>query len=75
MTNIRILVADDHALFREGVRAVLANAGDCDVIGEAVDGNDAVTQARSLKPDVILMDIHMPALNGVANCRARASSC
>jgi DNA-binding NarL/FixJ family response regulator len=62
---INVLIADDHALFREGVRAVLANASDCDVIGEAVDGQDAVTQARSLKPDVILMDIHMPAMNGV----------
>jgi len=65
MNPYRILIADDHTLFREGVRAVLANAGDCDVIGEAVDGNDAVAKALSLKPDVILMDIHMPALNGV----------
>lgn len=62
---INILIADDHTLFREGVRAVLSNAGDCDVTGEAVDGNDAVAKALSLKPDVILMDIHMPAMNGV----------
>ncbi len=62
---IKVLIADDHALFREGVRAVLANAGDCDVIGEAADGHEAVAKALSLKPDVILMDIHMPAMNGV----------
>ena len=65
MNSTRILIADDHAFFREGVRAVLANAGDCDVIGEAVDGKDAVAKALSLKPNVILMDIHMPAMNGV----------
>lgn len=62
---IKVLIADDHALFREGVRAVLATAGDCEVAGEAIDGNDAVAQALALKPDVILMDIHMPALNGI----------
>lgn len=62
---IRVLIADDHALFREGVRAVLTNAGDCDVAGEATDGNDAIAQSLALRPDVILMDIHMPALNGI----------
>jgi DNA-binding NarL/FixJ family response regulator len=65
MSSIRILIADDHALFRDGVRAALATAGGCDVVGEAVDGSHAVARALELKPDVILMDIHMPALNGV----------
>lgn len=65
MDKIRILIADDHALFREGVRAVLSTAGDCEVVGEAADGLDAVAQTERERPDVVLMDIRMPALNGV----------
>lgn len=65
MSSIRILVADDHALFREGVRAALTTADGCALVGEAIDGSQAVAKALELKPDVILMDIHMPAMNGV----------
>ncbi len=62
---IKILIADDHTLFREGVRAILSAAPDCEVVGEAADGEDAITQALALQPHVILMDIQMPRLNGI----------
>jgi DNA-binding NarL/FixJ family response regulator len=62
---IRVLIADDHALFREGLRAILSTAPDCEVVGEANDGDESVAQALALQPDVILMDIQMPKLNGV----------
>ena len=65
MNKIRILIADDHALFREGVRAVLSAAGDCEVAGEAADGLEAVALAEREHPDVVLMDIRMPNLNGI----------
>lgn len=66
---IRVLIADDHALFREGLRAILSGAGECEVVGEAADGEDAVMQALALQPDVILMDIQMPRLNGIEATR------
>ncbi len=62
---IKILIADDHALFREGLRAVLTDASECEIVGEAADGEAAVLQAEALSPDVILMDIHMPKRNGI----------
>jgi DNA-binding NarL/FixJ family response regulator len=62
--KIRVLVCDDHALFREGVRTVLAGAGEIEVVGEAGNGIEAVEMARRLEPDVILMDIAMPVLRG-----------
>jgi len=65
MNKIRILIADDHALFREGVRAVLSAADDCEVAGEAADGLEAVALAEREHPDVVLMDIRMPNLSGV----------
>lgn len=63
---IRVLIADDHAAVRAGVRAVLDMTDDIDVIGEASDGQSAVTQAAALEPDVVLMDIRMPGVDGIA---------
>lgn len=63
---IRVLVVDDHDIVREGLRAVLESKGEIVVIGEAADGEQAVTQARLLKPEVILMDLEMPRKNGIS---------
>jgi len=63
---IRILVADDHPVVRDGLVAVLSTQPDFEVVGEAADGAEAVAQARSLKPDVVLIDLEMPKLDGVA---------
>jgi DNA-binding NarL/FixJ family response regulator len=65
MNIIRVLVVDDHTLFREGLHAILSNVPDMAVVGEAGTGGEAVTQAATLAPDVILMDISMPDLNGI----------
>jgi len=65
MKTIRVLIADDHVLFREGVNAILKSVPDVEIVGEAGTGQDALTLASDLKPDVILMDIQMPDLNGV----------
>ncbi len=62
---IRILLADDHALFRQGLKSLLEAEGDFKVIGEAKDGREALRHALEAKPDVILMDIQMPGLDGV----------
>ena len=67
---IRVLVADDHAVVREGLRAFLELQDGMDVVGEAADGQEAVEQAASLRPDVILMDLVMPRLDGLAAMRA-----
>jgi DNA-binding NarL/FixJ family response regulator len=65
MARIRVLIADDHAIVREGVRALLNLADDIEVVGEASNGLEAIEAARSLAPDVILMDIAMPGLGGL----------
>jgi DNA-binding NarL/FixJ family response regulator len=65
MNPIRVLVVDDHTLFREGLTALLLAAPDIEVVGEAGTGADALAQAQALTPDVILMDIMMPDLNGI----------
>ena len=65
MKPIRVLIADDHALFREGVHAIIKSVPDIEIVGEAGTGQEALTLASNLKPDVILMDIQMPDLNGV----------
>jgi two-component system response regulator NreC len=65
MTKIRVLICDDHTILREGIRLLLNSQYDMEVVGESGDGRDAVEKARTLKPDVILMDIAMPSLNGL----------
>jgi len=65
MKPIRILIADDHALVRSGLRALLAAQSDLEVVGEAEDGVVAVEQARRLNPDVVVMDLTMPGRNGI----------
>jgi len=62
---IRVLVADDHVLFRRGLEMVLQQEGGIDVVGEAGDGNEAVERAVELLPDVILMDVRMPKSSGI----------
>jgi two-component system response regulator NreC len=63
--RIRVLVCDDHELFREGVKTILSGAEGIDVVGEARDGREAVEKALDLRPDVTLMDMEMPALSGL----------
>lgn len=69
IATISVLLVDDHALMREGLRQLLDLETDMRVIDEAVDGFDAIRKIRNLQPDVVLMDIHMPALNGLAVTR------
>ena len=63
---IRVLIADDHYLVRQGIRALLNDAADIEVVGEAADGREVVQLARELNPDVVVMDISMPKLDGLA---------
>ncbi len=65
---VRVLLADDHALFRDGLASLL-RAWDMDVVGQASDGEEALEKTRALKPDLVLMDIHMPHLNGLEATR------
>lgn len=65
----RILVADDHEVVRQGVRAILQPRLDWEICGEAVDGSDAIRLAKQLRPDVIVMDITMPIMSGLEACQ------
>jgi len=67
--TMRVLLVDDHQMIREGLRAVLERDGWCTVVGEATGGRDAVRLARTLKPDVIVMDVAMRDLNGIEATR------
>lgn len=73
--NIRVLLADDHAVVRDGLRALLDLQKDISVIGNATDGRQAVSEVERLRPDVVVMDIAMPELNGIEAtqriCKAR----
>jgi NarL family two-component system response regulator LiaR len=69
MTKIRVVLADDHAIVRDGLRALLEEEGDIEVVGLAADGIEAIHQACELGPDVVVMDVAMPRLNGVEATR------
>jgi DNA-binding NarL/FixJ family response regulator len=69
MKKITVLLSDDHAVFREGLRSLLKATADIDVIGEAENGHTAVCEAKRLQPDVVVMDIAMPRLNGLEAAR------
>jgi DNA-binding NarL/FixJ family response regulator len=69
MELIRILIADDHPHFRDGLRALLVSAPDLEVVGEAGDGEQAISLAVKLQPDVILMDLNMPGVGGIEATR------
>ena len=68
-SQTRVMLVDDHEIMRDGLREVLQRSGDFRVVGEAGDGDEAVTVALSVKPDVIIMDVMMPAKNGIEACR------
>ena len=69
MDSLRILIADDHPLFRKGMRTLLTATADTEVIGEATTGREVIELAAALQPDVILMDLQMPGVNGIEATR------
>ena len=71
----RVLIADDHALAREGIRSMLANEPDLEIVGEAADGEEALEFCRKLCPDLVLMDVRMPKIDGLAATRAIKERC
>lgn len=72
MTLISVILADDHAMFREGVKLLLENSGEVEVVAQASSGEEAVCLARQLTPDIVVMDLSMPGMSGV---EATASIC
>ena len=66
---MKVLIADDHEIVRKGLRAILEGQRECEVVGEAADGRNAVTMAKDLVPDVVVMDLSMPSLNGLEATR------
>lgn len=75
MKKIRILLADDHTLVRRGFSMIIAAQADMEVVGEASNGREAVDLAITLKPDVVIMDVTMPELNGIEGTRRISESC
>ncbi len=75
MSTIRVLIADDHAMVREGMRRMFERERDIEVVGEAGDGEEAVRLAQEMKPDVAIMDISMPKLDGIEATKQIKKSC
>jgi DNA-binding NarL/FixJ family response regulator len=73
--KIRVLLVDDHTLMRDGLRKLLSESPDVDVIGECADGRSAVELARKLQPTVVVMDVGMPELSGVEATRRIRTEC
>lgn len=69
MGKIKVLVVDDHAILRDGIRALLALQDDIEIVGEAAEGKEAIEKARELEPDVIVMDLAMPGMDGLEATR------
>jgi len=75
LKKIKVLISDDHTLIREGLRKILSTEKAIEVVGEAEDGQQAIEQANKLKPDIILMDITMPRINGIEATRIIKNEC
>src|SRR4029079_4239041 len=73
--TIRVVIADDHVLLRDGLKALLQATGDITVVGEVGNGHEALRRVPELNPDVVLMDIAMPELNGIETTRALLLKC
>lgn len=69
MNTIRVLIADDHPVFRSGIRAILEGEPDTEVVGEAATADASVSLAKQLRPDVVVMDLHMPGIGGIEATR------
>lgn len=69
METIHVFIVDDHVLYREGVRKMLSMAPDIEIVGEAASGDEAIAQVLTLQPDVVLMDLKMPGVNGIEATR------
>jgi len=74
MRRTRILLADDHAVVRQGFKMILSAQGDMEIVGEAANGREAVELAEQLKPDIVVMDVAMPELNGIEATRRLAGT-
>jgi two-component system, NarL family, response regulator LiaR len=74
LEKIRVLVVDDHTIVRKGIRALLAEIDDIELVGEAGDGQEAIAQVEALRPDVVLMDLVMPRLDGIEATRLLAAT-
>ncbi len=70
VTGMRVLLVDDHAIVRQAVRAVLSMEPDVEIVGEAATGRAAIEETRKLRPEIVLMDLNMPVMNGIQATRA-----